>query len=72
MTPETTFDVPASRQEVIITRLFRASAQRVFAAHTDAGPEANRVTMARRVGSERARNVTSRVAVVTILNQIVD
>ena len=36
MTPETTFDVPASRQEVIITRLFRASAQRVFAAHTDA------------------------------------
>ena len=36
MTHETTFDVPADRQEVIITRLFRASAQRVFAAHTDA------------------------------------
>ncbi len=36
MTFETDFDVPADRQEVVITRTFAASPEQVFAAHTDA------------------------------------
>ena len=36
MTYETGFEVPPERQEVIITRLFAASRERVFAAHVDA------------------------------------
>ena len=36
MTYETGFEVPPERQEVIITRLFGASPERVFAAHVDA------------------------------------
>lgn len=35
MTLETDFDVPVDRQEVVITRTFAASPERVFAAHTD-------------------------------------
>jgi uncharacterized protein YndB with AHSA1/START domain len=35
VTFETEIDVPVNRQEVIITRTFAASPERVFAAHTD-------------------------------------
>jgi uncharacterized protein YndB with AHSA1/START domain len=35
VTFETNFDVPVDRQEVVITRTFAASPERVFAAHTD-------------------------------------